>query len=249
MRIAKYLAHAGVASRRAAENLIIQGRVKINGQVVTELGARINEKQDRIEVNGQMVALEPKIYVLLYKPANYLSSVKDPYYRSTVLDLLKNISVRIYPVGRLDYDTEGLLLLTNDGEFTNLMLHPRYKIRKKYEVWVKGSLEREKLGQLKKGVVLEEGLTSADRVDVIRQEKDRTLVEITIHEGRKRQVKRMMQALGKPVLHLKRTGFAFLTLQGLKAGEYRELVDYEVAELIRLARGEIEHNQERINRR
>ncbi|SHH10289.1 ribosomal large subunit pseudouridine synthase B [Thermosyntropha lipolytica DSM 11003] len=238
MRLAKYLAEAGIASRRKAEELIKQKRVKLNGNVVETLGVKIDPEKDKVEVDGKAVNISnDKIYILLNKPAGYISSVYDPQGRPTVVQLIKDIDTRIYPVGRLDFDTEGLLLLTNDGDFTNLMLHPRYEITKTYEAWVKGVVSSEALKKLRKGVLLEDGITAPAKVRIIKRGRNETLLEIKIHEGRKRQVKRMCKAVGYPVLRLKRTGLAFLNLNGLKTGEYRHLHPDEVERLKLMAAG------------
>lgn len=236
MRIAKYIAHAGIASRRQAEQLVIDGKIKVNGEIVRELGFQLDPDHDQLEYNKQIFKAESKVYILLNKPVNYISSVYDPQGRKTVLDILDGIKQRIYPVGRLDYDTEGLLLLSNDGEFTNLMIHPRYEMEKKYEAWVKGLPDENALNSLRNGVLLQDGITASASVKVIKKLRDKTLLELIIHEGRKRQVKRMCGSVGHPVLSLRRTAFAFLTLDGLKTGEYRYLQKAEIDHLIKLAK-------------
>lgn len=242
MRLAKYLADSGLASRRKAEQLISEGRVKVNGEVIKELGTKIDPDTDVIEVDGQRVNSESKVYILLNKPSGYISSVHDPQGRPVVTDLIKNIKQRVYPVGRLDYDTEGLLILTNDGNFTNLMIHPRYEIEKTYEALVKGAVKERELKKLREGVLLEDGITAPAKVKILKKEADTTLLSIKIHEGRKRQVKRMCKAVNHPVIHLKRTGFAFLNIKGLKLGDYRFLTPNEVQRLINLARGDRKEN-------
>jgi len=229
--LAKYLAEAGVASRRKAEELIMQGRVKINGLVVKEKGCTINPDVDRVEFDGRIISREEKVYILLNKPAGYISSVFDPQGRPTVMELLKDIKLRIYPVGRLDFDTEGLLLLSNDGDFTNLMIHPRYEINKTYQALVKGKPDKKSLQILQEGIQLEDGITAPARVNILKTFQDRTLLEIEIHEGRKRQVKRMCLAVGHPVISLKRTTFGSLKLQGVAPGKYRFLTPSEVNRL------------------
>lgn len=237
MRISKYIAHSGLASRREAEKIIMAGRVKINGTIVNELGTKVDDKQDIVEVDGKILKLEQeKIYILLNKPAGYISTVYDPESRPTVIDLLKDINERVYPVGRLDFDTEGLLLLSNDGEFTNLMIHPRYKIVKKYEALVKGEINKHNIYLLQKGIILEDGLTAPAELKVIKQQAQKTLIEISIHEGKKRQIKRMFQAINHPVISLKRVSYAFLNLGKMNTGEYRSLKKGEVLRLIRMAK-------------
>lgn len=235
MRLAKYLAEAGIASRRKAEELIAQGRVMVNGIPVQEKGYIINPGLDRVEFNGRIITREEKIYILLYKPVGYISSVFDPQGRPTVMDLLKDINLRVYPVGRLDFDTEGLLLLSNDGEFTNLIIHPRYEITKTYQVLVAGKPGEESLRRLQEGIQLEDGITAPAQVNILKSFKDKTRLEIEIHEGRKRQVKRMCQAIGHPVISLKRTALGFLNLQGVASGKYRFLTPEEVNKLKELA--------------
>lgn len=235
MRLAKYLAMAGAASRRQAEDLIRAGRVKVNGQVVNTPAINIDPEQDEIWFDGQLQYPEQMTYLLLYKPVGYISSVYDPQGRPTVMELVKDIGQRIYPVGRLDLDTEGLLLMSNDGEFANLMIHPRYEMSKTYEVLVEGKVEGKALEQLKRGVILDDGVTAPAQVQVIRLQNAQTLLEIEIHEGRKRQVRRMCAAVGHPVVHLKRVAFSGLTLKGLKPGQYRRLTFREKEELLQKA--------------
>ncbi|MED0658554.1 pseudouridine synthase [Bacillus smithii] len=239
-RLQKVIAQAGFASRRKAEQLIVEGKVKVNGEVVTELGTKVSDS-DKIEVEGIPVEREEKVYFLLYKPRGVISSVRDDKGRKTVIDFFPHVDKRIYPIGRLDYDTSGLLLLTNDGEFANLLMHPRYKIEKTYIAKLKGIPPRPALKQLEKGVELEDGMTAPAKVKFLSgdRKKNTAIVEITIHEGRNRQVRRMFEKIGYPVLKLRRERFAFLTLQGLNAGEFRELSPHEVKQLRELAlRGE-----------
>lgn len=234
LRLAKYLANAGLCSRRNAELLITGGKIKVNGQVVRELPTTIKPDIDIVNYEGKIIRLKEKIYILLNKPAGYISSVSDSRGRSTVVELV-DIDERIYPVGRLDLDTEGLLLLTNDGDFSNLMLHPRYEIAKAYEVLVKGLVTDNEIIRLSDGILLEDGLTAPAKINIIKRYKTETLLNIEIHEGRKRQVKRMFLALNHPVIKLTRVRFAFLNIKGLKVGEYRDLTEGEVKRLINLA--------------
>jgi len=228
-RLQKVIARAGIASRRKAEEMILQGRVKVNGRVVTELGVKVGPSDD-VEVDGIPVEREEPVYYLLYKPRGVISSVKDDKGRKVVTDFFKDLDKRIYPVGRLDYDTSGLLLLTNDGDFANLLMHPRYEIEKVYVAKVKGIPTREQLKQLEQGVMLEDGMTAPAKVKLLSADrKKRTaIVEIRIHEGRNRQVRRMFEAIGCEVMKLKRERYAFLDLKGLRPGEYRELTPHEV---------------------
>lgn len=237
MRLAKYIAHAGIASRRKAEEIICQGQVRVNGRLVDTPAFEIDPAVDQVEINGILIAPEAKQYIMLNKPAGYLSTVKDPFGRPTVMDLIADKGQRLYPVGRLDFDTEGLLLLSNDGEFTNQMIHPRHKVPKRYEARVIGRVQPGELEQLARGVELSDGRTSPARVKIIKSKHNETVVEIEIHEGRKRQVKRMFQAIGHPVIHLVRTGFGSLTLGNLAVGEYRHLTHEEVKQLLDLASG------------
>lgn len=235
-RLQKVIAHAGIASRRKAEQLIVEGKVKVNGKVVTELGVKVSP-QDRIEVDGIPLEREEPVYYLLYKPRGVICSVKDEKGRKVVTDFFKHVNKRIYPIGRLDYDTSGLLLLTNDGEFANLLMHPRYEIEKVYIAKVKGIPAREKVKQLEKGVALEDGVTAPAKAKVlsIDKRKQTAIVELRIHEGRNRQVRRMFEAIGHPVLKLKRERYAFLDLKGMNPGDYRELSPHEVKQLRALA--------------
>ena len=235
-RLQKVLANAGVASRRHCEELILQGKVQVNGQVVKELGTKVDPDTDKIKVNGKLIHMERKIYVLLHKPTGYITSVSDPRGRPVVVDLLRGIKERVYPVGRLDYDTSGLLLLTNDGELAHMLAHPSYEMDKVYRAWVKGVPSREKISQLASGVKLEDGMTAPGQARLLKAApaNDRALLELVIHEGRNRQVRRMCEAIGHPVIKLERTQVGFLTLEGLEPGQYRPLT---TAEIERLRRG------------
>ena len=232
----KRIANSGYTSRRKAETLITEGKVKVNSSVVTELGTKV-KNSDSIEVEGIKLEQEDKLYILFYKPAQVITSVSDDRGRKVVTDYFKEIKTRIYPVGRLDYDTSGLLLLTNDGEFTNLMTHPSYKIKKKYVVKLKGYLMREEVKALEQGIKLEDGVTQPAIVKVKNQDKDKnnTLVEITITEGRNRQVRRMFEHFGHQVTKLQRIEFGPLNLKGLNAGEGRVLTPHEVKTIRHLA--------------
>ncbi|WP_243290110.1 pseudouridine synthase [Bacillus sp. FJAT-47783] len=235
-RLQKVIAHAGIASRRKAEQLILDGKVKVNGKIVRELGVKVSD-QDRVEVEGIPVEREEPVYFMLYKPKGVISSVKDDKDRKVVTDFLEGIEQRVYPIGRLDYDTSGLLLLTNDGEFANLLMHPRYEIEKVYVAKVKGIPNKTELKQLERGVMLEDGMTAPARVKMmsIDKKKQTAIVEIMIHEGRNRQVRRMFERIGHPVLKLKRERFAFLDLRGLRPGDVRELSPHEVKRLRQIA--------------
>lgn len=236
-RLQKVIAQAGMASRRKAEQLILEGKVKVNGKIITELGVKVSPN-NKVEVNGIPIEKEQPVYFLFYKPYGVISSVKDDKGRKVVTDFLPGVQERVYPVGRLDYDTSGLLLLTNDGEFANLLMHPRNEIDKVYVAKVKGIPPREKLKALEKGIMLEDGKTAPAKVKVlsIEKRKQTAVVELTIHEGRNRQVRRMFDAIGHPVMKLKRERFAFLTIEGMNAGDVRELTPHEVKQLRVLAK-------------
>ncbi|MHC0036068.1 23S rRNA pseudouridine(2605) synthase RluB [Pseudoneobacillus sp. C159] len=235
-RLQKVIAHAGVASRRKAEEWIKEGRVKVNGKVVKELGLKVSSN-DKVEVNEIPLEREEPVYYLFYKPRGVISSVKDEKGRKVVTDFFTFTEKRIYPVGRLDYDTSGLLIVTNDGEFAHLLTHPRHEIDKTYVAKVKGIPSREMLRKLEKGIQLEDGITAPAKTKLLSLDKKKqtAIIEITIHEGRNRQVRRMFQAIGHEVMKLKREKYGFLTLQGLSTGEIRELTPHEVKQLRTLA--------------
>lgn len=236
MRLQKYLAAGGVASRRAAEKMIEAGRVKVNGRVVKKLGVKIDTLHDIIEVDNSIITvLEKKQYYLLNKPRGYLTTVRDPFGRPTVMDLFpQELRKGLFPAGRLDLDTEGLLLVTNDGETAFRLTHPRFKIKKKYLARVKGIPMEKDLQQFKKGILLGDGPASPADAAIISTNKGNALLLITLHEGKKRQVKRMCKTLGYPVLSLKRTAIAFLKLHGLRPGVYRMLTPLEINKLATL---------------
>lgn len=233
-RLQKILAQAGYGSRRACEQLILQGRVRVNGQVVMQLGTQANPWTDVIEVDGKRVELPEKhTYILLHKPAGVVTTRRDAHAARTVIDLLQGVTAPVFPVGRLDADTTGALLLTDDGELAYRLTHPRYGVTKTYLVEVRGEVGEEAIRRLREGVQLEDGLTAPAQVEKVRYIADRktTLLRLTIHEGRKRQVKRMCQAVGHPVVRLHRERFGPLTLHSLPAGAWRHLTDEEVSAL------------------
>jgi 23S rRNA pseudouridine2605 synthase len=233
-RVQKLIAAAGLASRRQAERWIAAGRVTVNGRVVG-LGDQADPEGDRIEVDGRPLRLEqPKVYLLLNKPAGYVTTARDPQGRKVVNDLLRDVKVRVFPVGRLDLNTEGLLLLTNDGELAARLTHPRHQVGKTYLVRVRGVLNSAARQRLEEGVELEDGLTAPARVAKVRLSGSHTWLELTINEGRNRQVRRMCEAVGHSVSRLKRVGLAFLLLEGLRVGQYRHLSPGEVKRLKRL---------------
>lgn len=235
-RLQKILSHAGVASRRAAEEMIRAGRITVDGTAVTELGAKYDAAQHEIAVDGVRIAAEEqKYYILLNKPRGYLSTARDDRGRKTVLDLLPDFPARLYPVGRLDADTEGLLLITNDGALTHGLLHPRFEIAKVYHAEIAGEVTAEGLAQLRRGILLEDGITAPAKLRILRAEEGRTEVETVIHEGRNRQVRRMYAAIGCRVVSLRRVRFAQLTLKGLACGAYRHLTAEEIQALRKIA--------------
>ncbi len=231
-RLQKYLAAAGVASRRASETLIREGRVAVNGTVIQEMGFRVTPGRDQVTVDGKLVQQEEQmVYLLMNKPAGYVTTVKDTHKRMTVMDLLTDVPYRVFPVGRLDFETEGLLLFTNDGEFAYRMTHPKFKMMKTYLATVQGNVTEDRLKLLRSGVQLEDGITAPAEVNIVRKESHRTVVEISIHEGRNRQVRRMFQAVKHPVLELKRVSIGPLTLKGVGVGEYRYLKETELKKI------------------
>ncbi|WP_078553200.1 pseudouridine synthase [Bacillus alkalicellulosilyticus] len=235
-RLQKVIAHAGVASRRKAEELILEGKVKVNGEVVRELGVKVTPRKDEIEVNGVPIDKEEPVYFLLYKPTGVISAVKDDRGRKVVTDFL-NVPQRVFPVGRLDYDTSGVLLLTNDGELTNVLTHPKHKVDKVYIAKVQGHPSKEKIDLLRRGIMLEDGKTAPAKVKFVSgdKKKNTAIMQISIHEGRNRQVRRMFEAIGHPVLKLKRERFAFLDVTGMSPGETRPLKPIEVKQLKEIA--------------
>ncbi|WP_456278472.1 pseudouridine synthase [Bacillus sp. AK128] len=231
-RLQKVIAQAGVASRRKAEELIQEGRVTVNGKVMKELGTKVSSN-DKVEVDGIPLEREQPVYFLLYKPTGVISSVSDDKGRKVVTDFFPLLKERIYPIGRLDYDTSGVLLLTNDGDFANTLMHPKHEVDKVYIAKVKGVPTREQLRLLATGVKLEDGITAPARTKMISSDKKKntSIIQIIIHEGRNRQVRRMFEAIGCPVMKLKREQYGFITLHGLTPGESRELSPHEVKQL------------------
>ncbi len=235
VRLQKYIAAAGLASRRRAEELIAQGKVKVNGMVVQQQGVKVNAQYDTVEVNGQIIEPEKKkYYILLNKPAGYITTTSDELGRQTVMDLVGDISARIYPVGRLDAETEGLLFMTNDGSFANVLTHPRHGIEKEYLVYAKGTLMPAEIHKLKRGIALEEFVTKPAEVELIRIEQNVSVVKIKIKEGKKRQVRRMFDAVGHEVLYLRRTQVGPIMLGNVPLGKWRHLKKAEVERLMKL---------------
>ena len=231
-RIQKILAKAGIASRREAERMVLEGRVSVNGKVVQTLGFKADPSKDHIKVDGKRVASsEPKIILVLNKPRGYLSTVKDPKGRPTVLALIKNLKWRVYPIGRLDFDAEGVLLLTNDGDLAHFLSHPRFSIPKTYWVKVAGVPEEKKLMRLKRGVMLEDGRARAISCSLIRQKEKNSWVRVVVTEGRNHLVKRMFSAIGHTVLKLKRVEYGPIRLGDLPFGQFRYLTPMEMEKL------------------
>lgn len=235
-RLQKVIANSGITSRRKAEELIQNGNVKVNGDTITTLGFKVNSS-DNIEVNGVSISKEEKVYYVLNKPREVITSVSDDKGRKTVVDLIKD-DKRIYPIGRLDYDTTGIIILTNDGELANLLMHPKNEIDKCYVAKISGILNPKELMMLKNGVLIDGVKTRKAHVKTrkIDKENNTSIVELIIHEGKNHQVKNMFKAVNHDVLKLKRERIAFLDLTGLKSGEYRKLNHKEVATLYSLVR-------------
>ena len=233
-RLQKILSQAGIASRRESETIIQDGRVAVNGVIVTELGSKADPETDTITVDGKLLTIdEQRVYILLYKPVGYMTTMKDPEGRPIVTDLLKGISERVYPIGRLDYNTEGLLLLTNDGALANILMHPSHEVDKGYLVRVSGQVSPVQIKKLCEGVKLEDGMTAPARVLPVSESEQNSWISITIHEGRYRQGRRMCEAGGLNVVRLKRCRYDFLEIGEMKPGEFRFLEPEEVAKLRR----------------
>ncbi len=236
MRLQRYLARAGIASRRACEKLIEDGLVQVNGRVA-ELGMKVVPGVDEVVCKGSVVELpRDTVVIALNKPAGYLTSASDPHHTRFVTDLLPmDRFPGLFPIGRLDKDTTGLLLFTNDGELGNKLAHPSHEVDKRYHAWVEGAVDQRSLVAFREGVMLEDGMTAPAKAMVLKRSEgdERTLLSITIHEGRNRQVRRMCEAVGHPVLSLERVGYASLTLEGIARGSYRMLSNEEIADLSR----------------
>lgn len=231
VRLQKYIAMSGAASRRAAEAMISDGRVSLNGEIVTEQGIKVEIGADSVSLDGVPLKVkDKKYYIMLNKPVGYVTTVKDQFDRPTVLDLIKNdISARMFPVGRLDYETEGLLLLTNDGDFTYRVTHPKFHMNKTYLAVVKGNITITALNRLRRGVKIDGFTTSPAEVELIDSEKDRAAVRITIHEGKNRQVRKMFEAVGCEVIGLRREKIGTVELGHLPLGHWRHLTSHEVS--------------------
>lgn len=234
-RLQKYLANSGIASRRKAEEYILQGKVKVNGKVVTELGTKIIPEKDIIEFEGKKVNNDiKKVYVLLNKPIDYVTTVKDQFNRNTVVDLVKNAGNNLLPVGRLDMYTSGALILTNDGDFIFHVTHPKHEVEKTYTVTLRGKVTKEDVENLKQGVIIDEEYKTKPakvRIMKIDEEKNISRLEIIIHEGKNRQVRKMCEAIGKKVIALHRSKIGNIGVKDLKIGEWRYLTKKEVESL------------------
>lgn len=235
LRLQKYLAEAGIASRRKCEEYILQGRVKVNNKIVTELGTKVNPEVDKVFFDGKEIqSVQENVYILLNKPIGYVTTVKDQFNRDSILDLVK-VKQRVVPVGRLDMYTSGALLLSNDGEFVYKITHPKHEIDKTYTVTLKGIVTAEEVVSLEKGVNIGDYITKPAKVKILKIDKEKNIsrLEITIHEGKNRQVRKMCEAVGKKVQALHRTKIGNISVKDLKLGQWRYLSEKEVKELIR----------------
>ncbi|WP_217586211.1 pseudouridine synthase [Lentibacillus saliphilus] len=240
-RLQKVIAQSGITSRRKAEKLIQEGKVTVNGQTVTELGVKVSPT-DQIEVEGIPIEKEEPVYFVLYKPRGVISSVHDEKGRKVVTDFLPGIQERVYPIGRLDYNSSGIILLTNDGTFANLLMHPSHDIEKKYVAKIKGIPERKELNQLRKGVKSDDDILKVLRYDIMSTDKQKNtmIIQLTLNEGKNRHIRRMMEALGYPVEKLKREQYGLLTLDGMQPGDIRPLTPHEVKQMRSLALENVE---------
>ena len=232
VRLQKYLAECGVASRRKSEELIDQGKVKVNGSIAS-IGDKINPKRDTVTVNGKKIDKQKShTYILLHKPRGFITTMSDEMDRKCVAQLVKDVPGRVYPVGRLDRDSEGMLLFTNDGEFANAMTHPTRHVPKTYRVTVRPSITEEQITKLTTGVIIEDRMTAPAEVRVVTKEEGRVVLEIILYEGRNRQIRKMCEEVGLEVARLKRTAIGSIKLGMLKQGDYRELTEDEVRRLM-----------------
>lgn len=228
-RLQKIMSESGVASRRKCEELILEKRVKVNGVVVSKLGVKADKEKDLIEVDGKPLQYDDKrIYIMLNKPLGYITSARDQFRRPTVLDLVKDINERVYPVGRLDYDTEGLIILTNDGKMTYTITHPKHNINKTYRALLSGRTDQKDINAFKNGIGIEDYITAPAELKLIKYIGNNSLVDITIHEGKNRQVRKMCSAIGHPVINLKRIRIGKIELGELKKGTWRYLTADEI---------------------
>lgn len=236
VRLQKFLADNGIASRRKAEQLILDGRVKVNGSVINQLGSKINPHKDKVEVDEKEVKInKEKVYILLNKPIGYVTTVDDQFNRDTVMDLLKNVKERVVPVGRLDMYTSGALLLSNDGEFVNIITHPSHEIEKTYNVTVRGKITDQDMKELQNGVDIGGYTTKPAKTKILKIDETKNIsrFQIKIHEGKNRQIRRMCKAINKPVLALHRAGIGNINVKDLRLGQYRYLSRKEIEDLIK----------------
>lgn len=232
MRINKYLARSGVASRRTADLMVADNRVTVNGVVVNTPGHMVDEMTDEVCVDGKVVTpTESYVYIVLNKPAGYITSLRDPHHRRTVRDLISGVGARVYPVGRLDLDTEGVLLFTNDGELAHRLTHPRYGIKKVYQVQVKGEISDSDLARFSKGIELPDGNIGRATANLKKIENGQSFLTLEMTEGRKREVKQLCTAVGHPVVFLRRTNFAGIDCADMEIGQWRRLTEKEIVSL------------------
>ncbi len=238
-RLQKIIAQAGLASRREAETMIAEGRVVLNGAIVTEAGVKADPEKDHIRVDGKLIKKPPrKVYLMLNKPKRCITTRSDPEGRQTVMDLIRDVKERVSPVGRLDYDTEGLLLLSNDGDLANALMHPKNEIEKTYWAKVRGQMSEATLLKVARGgISLPTGKTAPCKIRPLHNTSENGWVELILHEGKKREIRRVLERVGHPVVKLKRVAYAFLKLRGLASGNYRHLTTYEVKKLQAIVQG------------
>lgn len=232
MRINKFIAASGVASRRKAESLVLEGRIRVNGEVIQDLSYQVDEENDRVTFDSEEISVrnEKPVYIMINKPEGYITSVKDQFGRKSVSDLVSDIKERIYPVGRLDYETSGLLIMTNDGDLTYKITHPKHEMDKVYIASVRGMISQEEKHNFENGLKIEDYITSKAKLKVIKYDKDKnySVCKVTIHEGKNRQVRKMFQAINHPTMNLKRVQVGKINIGDLEIGKYRELTRDEV---------------------
>lgn len=246
IRLNRFIAQSGYCSRRKADSLIKEGKVKVNGLVVSDLGVKINPAKDVVEIDGQIIRRQTKpVYIKLYKPRGYLTALgKDRFGKKTLTDLFQEIGLKekVFPVGRLDYDSEGLLILTNDGDFANILVHPKYEVKKVYHLKLSGSVDTERLERFKRGTYLEDGFFKPDMVKVLTKGKDFTWVSVVIHSGKKRILRRFFGAFGHTVLRLIRVKVGNIELDNLKPGQFNYIPQPEIRRLIKMVLKDEERN-------
>lgn len=223
MRLQRFISQSGVCSRRKAESLIRSGRAFVNGKKITRPGVTVDEEKDVVEVDGVKIEQRKKIYIMLNKPKGVICTLNDELNRPKITDLIDGIKEKVFYIGRLDRDTEGLIILTNDGDFANRHAHPKYEVKRVYDALLKGKISQEKINEIRNGIVLEDGLAAPDSVKLLEHEGGDSRVEIVVKEGRNRMIRRIFEKVGHPVIRLTRTAFGEFRLDGLKSGEYRIL--------------------------